>query len=154
MPRGQQGRCPPEGNLGNLLHAGFGFGRIISWCPLTPSGKSWIRHRFKPCIDSIPEIHGKMVFLYLRQGNVFTPVCHSVHQVPPTWLDILRADTLLGRHLRADIPPWPDTLRADTPREKYMLGDTGNKRALRILLECILVSHVFWFRLGIKTLPM
>ena len=29
--------------------------------------------------------------------------------------------------------------RAGTPREQCMLGDTGNKRAIRILLECILV---------------
>ena len=26
-----------------------------------------------------------------------------------------------------------------TPREQCMLGDTGNKRTVRILLECILV---------------
>ena len=35
------------------------------------------------------------------------------------------------------IPPW-----AGTPTtEQCMLGDTGNKRAVRILLECILVIH-------------
>ena len=28
-----------------------------------------------------------------------------------------------------------------TPQEQCMLGDTGNKRTVRILLECILVNH-------------
>ena len=28
------------------------------------------------------------------------------------------------------------------PQDQYMLGDMGNKRAVRILLECILVTHV------------
>ena len=31
--------------------------------------------------------------------------------------------------------------REHTPQEQCMLGDTGNKRAVRILLECILVAH-------------
>ena len=30
-----------------------------------------------------------------------------------------------------------------TPQEQCMLGDTGNKRAVRILLECILVVLIF-----------
>ena len=37
----------------------------------------------------------------LWQGNVFTPVCHSV---PSRWADLPQADTPLGRH------PWTDTL--------------------------------------------
>ena len=41
-----------------------------------------------------------------------------------------------------DTPPWADTpLGADTPPTHCMLGDTGNKRALRILLEWILVVN-------------
>ena len=45
-----------------------------------------------------------------------------------------------NRHLpRADTQPrGPDTPRSRHP-PKCMLGDTGNKRAVRILLECILV---------------
>ena len=31
----------------------------------------------------------------------------------------------------------------NTPRELCMLGDTGNKRAVRILLECILVIVIY-----------
>ena len=65
---------------------------------------------------------------------------------------------------RADTPPWeqtpppgadtpsppsweqtPDTplIRSRHPPEQCMLGDTGNKRAVRILLECILVHNSF-----------
>ena len=51
------------------------------------------------------------------------------------------------------VPPWACTPpqvhpRAGTPpgqvhpQDQYMLGDMGNKRAVRILLECILVTHV------------
>ena len=54
-------------------------------------------------------------------GQVHTPGRYTHQQVHP----------LAGTHT----PP-----RAGTPlRELCMLGDTGNKRAVRILLECILV---------------
>ena len=51
----------------------------------------------------------------LRQGNVFTPVCHSVH---------------MGG---SAIPP------GQTAPLCSACWDTVNKRAVRILLECILV---------------
>ena len=62
--------------------------------------------------------------MYLRQGNVFTPVYHSVH-----WGCM--ADTSLGKH-----PPWADTLPRQTPpgRQRRPLQWT-----VCILLECILV---------------
>ena len=41
----------------------------------------------------------------------------------------------LGRQPPRQTPP----PRSRHPREQCMLGDTGNKRAVRILLECILV---------------
>ena len=50
-----------------------------------------------------------------------------------------------GRHpprTRARHPPPPGS-EAGTPREQCMLGDTENKRAVRILLECILVTSFF-----------
>ena len=63
-------------------------------------------------------------------------------QVPPRQVHP-RAGTLpgqvhpLGRYTpRAGTPPWTGT---PLPREQCMLGDTANKRAVRILLECILV---------------
>ena len=60
----------------------------------------------------------------LRQGNVFTPVCHSVHGGGGSAL--LHA----GIH-----PPW-----ADTPPPR-ILWDMVNKQAVRILLACILVMR-------------
>ena len=58
----------------------------------------------------------------LRKGNVFTPVCDSVHRdevyIPP---DTLPGRHPLGRHpprqapSQADIPPQTDTPQADTP---------------------------------------
>ena len=44
------------------------------------------------------------------------------------------ADTLLSRHPPKQTPPL-----SRHPPVQCMLGDTGNKRAVRILLECILV---------------
>ena len=64
-------------------------------------------------------------------------VSHSVHRwgcLPQCMMGYIpqeAADT----PLEADTPP-PE---ADTPSVQCMLGDTGNKRAIRILLECILV---------------
>ena len=84
----------------------------------------------------------------LRQGNVFTPVCHFVH----------RARGVSATHPQADSPP------GQTPPTQCMLGytpppcpvhagihtplpsacwDTVNKRSVRILLECILVLKNF-----------
>ena len=67
-------------------------------------------------------------------------------QIPPGSRHPLGSRPLLG----ADTPPgsrspWEQTPpRADPPpsREQCMLEDTGNKRAVRILLECILVFYV------------
>ena len=68
----------------------------------------------------------------LGQGYVFTRVCDSVHGGGPALV-------------HAGIPP----LGVDTPRKKpgrpppvCMLGDIRNMRAVRILLECILVSEI------------
>ena len=40
-------------------------------------------------------------------------------------------------------PGTPPRTRYTPPREQCVLGDTGNKRAVRILLECILVYQTF-----------
>ena len=81
----------------------------------------------------------------LRQGNVFTPVCHSVHGgclpqcmlgYTPPQADTPRADTSPGRHLQ-QTPPWEDTPLGQTPPplpSRRLL-----QRTVRILLECILV---------------
>ena len=57
----------------------------------------------------------------LGQGNIFAPVCHSVHGG--------------GGVPQAGTPPGQVHPRA--------CWDTVNKRAVRILLECILVHNSF-----------
>ena len=102
----------------------------------------------------------------LRQGNVFTPICHSVHMPPPQadtpWADKPPwADTPTpGRHLSRQTTPLGQTpLVADTPVGRHlpvqcMLGDTINKWAVRILLECNLVGQIFDHMTGkSKTVP-
>ena len=86
----------------------------------------------------------------LRQGNVFTSVCHSVHRegcladTPPLWT--------LGRHPPVDpgqTPPWADIHNGQTPLppgQKPPWADTppGRRllqRTVHILLECILVQY-------------
>ena len=81
----------------------------------------------------------------LGQGNIFAPVCHSVHggicpiacwDIPP------------GPEAGTPPPPGPEAgtppPRADTPWDQRQVSlprsrDTGNKRAVRILLQCNLV---------------
>ena len=78
----------------------------------------------------------------LGQGYVFTRFCDSVHWgsasvhagIPPT-----REQTPWG----ADTTPGSRHPRADNLLEQCMLGDTGNKRAVCILLECNLVLKFF-----------
>ena len=91
----------------------------------------------------------KVYSLSLRQGNVFTPVCHSVHRGV--------ADPPGAPTPRANIPrsrlPWEQTSpgsrppRSRHPPAQCMLEGTGNKWAIRILLECILVIDIrfLWF---------
>ena len=63
------------------------------------------------------------------EGYVFTPVCHSVHGgcLP---------QCMLGYTPRQEQTP-PGSRH---PSVEYMLGHTGNKRAVRILLARILVE--------------
>ena len=123
----------------------------------------------------------------LGQGNIFVPVCHSVHgggvvvclsacwdttplalqtpprsrhptpweQTPPTgtrpspWDQTPPgADTPWDHNPPHDQTPTP---RDQTPPGQCMLGDTGNKRAVRILLECNLVLTIFRIDLNFPT---
>ena len=60
----------------------------------------------------------------LRQGNIFTSICHSVHRL-------------------GGMPGGGHAWLAHTPpRPQQILRDTVNERAVRILLECILVFKV------------
>ena len=112
--------------------------------------------------------------MFVCEGYVFTRVCHSVHgggvcpiacwDTPPrpeagtphSWSRHPPLGTR-GRHPpgpeAGTPPPEQTTLGADTPRDQRqvpppvqcMLGDTGNKRAVRILLECNLVLHRMFY---------
>ena len=76
------------------------------------------------------------------QGYVFTRVCNSVHGGGS-------ASVHAGTPPRSR-PPWEQT-----PREQCMLGDAGNKRAVRILLECILVLNLFFsFKFFLFLIPI
>ena len=92
------------------------------------------------------------VILFMGEGCL--PQCMLGYTPPEA--DLPGADTPGSRHLprsshppKEQTPPGADTPPADTPWEQTlpappaqcMLGDTGNKRAGRILLECILVSE-------------
>ena len=67
------------------------------------------------------------------QGNIFLPVCHFVYMGCLLYWQL--APPLEGT------PPWPGKppRQIHPPKEQWMLGDTGNKQAVCILLECILV---------------
>ena len=112
-------------------------------------------------ITSAKLVHSRLAkkyFIYCSQqscGNIFTPVCNSVHgggvKTPPLgrhhpWVDTHPGQTLplpgqtppLGRPLQADTP-WAETpLGRHTPLHSAC-WDTVNKRAVGIILECILV---------------
>ena len=104
------------------------------------------------------------------EGYVFTPVCQSfcsqregvsapIHagiQTPPPDQRQTHPGTR-GRHpsqtrgrpnprdqRQAPITPTPPPDQRQTPPEQCMLGDTGNKREVRILLECIRVETIVW----------
>ena len=100
------------------------------------------------------EVWGKVIFLHLSVilftgGSTWAGTPWQVHpqagthprQVPPRQVHSLgrytsQTGTLpMGRYtLLTGTPPW----------EQCMLGDMGNKQAVCILLECILVSLCFF----------
>ena len=75
----------------------------------------------------------------LRQGNVFTPVCHSVHRgvsVPAcTTGHMTRGVSVQGISVWESLSRW-----VETPGQK---PPYRNEWAVCILLECILVSSIF-----------
>ena len=128
-------------------------------------GKSWIRHCF--CIFPIlywirahwPWTRCPLLVQFLfnvGQGNVFTPVCHSVI------VGGCSPQCMLGYTPPGQTPPWADTPLSsacwDTPPAQCILGYTPPSptqcmlgytwlllRTVRILLECILVIFMqFW----------
>ena len=88
------------------------------------------------------------------QGNIFTPVCHSVHR--GVCLSACWDTTPPGAHPleQTPHPPRPDPPGADPPGANPpgtrppptpgRLQHTVYERPVRILLECILVSELFF----------
>ena len=80
----------------------------------------------------------------LGQGNIFTPVCHSVHRGGRAWLlwggHAWSLGGMRGRSGGVCVVA-PGGCAWDTTRH----GDTVNERAVRILLECILVNRKYLY---------
>ena len=99
--------------------------------PPAPSTKctvpfAWVVSSFRTLLPPANEVWGKVIFLHLCV-ILFTGGGSAWAGTP-----------LAGTHPQAGThPPWQVH-----PREQCMLGDTGYKRAVRILLECILVESM------------
>ena len=75
------------------------------------------------------------------EGYVFTPICQSFCSLGGVCPRCTSSPAIRGRLP----PPTPDQRQTPPPLpEQCMLGNTGNKRAVRILLECILVLTCLW----------
>ena len=83
----------------------------------------------------------------LREGNVFTPVCHSVHSGVSVQGGLcpegsLPGGSLSGRSLSMGVSvqggPCPGGPLSGRP------PPNGNEQMVHILLECILVSENIW----------
>ena len=139
--------CAPPGipNSFNFMQFLENFGKIVCWCPPrgvgTPSfGKSWIRHCF---INNNCERRKEETYRWINQAKYFT--IYSV-TVTKTNQNFYRLQTkFLGKviflHLfvilfSGGVHGWWGVHR--------IWQDTVNERAVRILLECILViNYVF-----------
>ena len=73
----------------------------------------------------------------LGQGNIFTPVCHSVHGGGES--------ACTGSLYPGKSAPGRGGLHPGVgkPPPHWILRDTVNERAVRILLECILVFFTY-----------
>ena len=100
---------------------------------LPPANEVWGKVIFSvACVKN--SVHGGGTRAGTPPGQVHPPGRYT----PPRQVHPLGRYTPLGRY-----PPWAGTPpgQLHPPREQCMLGDTGNKRAVRILLECILVCR-------------
>ena len=86
--------------------------------------------RLYNCVQSITTARKQS----LGQGNVFTPVCRSVHRGEGVSVrGVSLEETPPERDLPKQRPPWTETLHPLC----------GKERAARILMECILLWNVF-----------
>ena len=102
-----------------VWHIAMTAGTHYTWCLITYTRKV-LHSRF---ITARKESLG--------EGNIFAPVCHSVHSGGGS------------ASVHAGIPPWTRHPPEQTPPAQCMLGDTVNKQTVCILLECNLVSKKF-----------
>ena len=98
---------------------------------LPPANEVWGKVIFSvACVKNSVHRRGEYLGRYTPCGQVQPRgQVHPPRQVHPPWA---------GISPRQVHPPGQVH-----PREQCMLGDTGNKRAVRILLECILVYKIF-----------
>ena len=114
----------------------------------TSRGNYWNYFR-KPCISPTNDVVIILIFCHIKslnswnflvtarkrslgQGNVLTPVCHSVHK---------GGFASGGICIQGGLHPgdlYPRGLGRPPPQQ--ILRDTVNKRAVHILLECILAT--------------
>ena len=125
---------------------------VMNFFLFTARKRSLRRLCFYTCLSVILFTGGEVPGQVHPPGR-YTPPWAGTH--PPRAGTPPDRYTPLGRYTPlAGTPPRQVHPLADTPTpEQCMLGDTGNKRAVRILLECILVfinfTHkVFWNRMG------
>ena len=98
---------------------------------------------FQQCIDPVLLLHKFYLLPHANEvceGYVFTPVCQSFCSQGGVSAPVHAGiHTVPGRHPLGRHPPPP---QADISPGQCMLGDTGHKRVVRILLECILVHNI------------
>ena len=86
----------------------------------------------------------------LGQGNVFTPVCHSVHRRGSAFRGDLHPEGGLHPGGSASIGGSASKgglhrrLGGGSRTPHWILWDTVNERTVRILLECILVEAILF----------
>ena len=83
----------------------------------------------------------------LEQGNMCQEFCFTGEVcLIACWDTLLPRDQATTWDQRQASPSEPDTpqTRGRHPQVQWMLGDTGNKRAVRILLECNLFQNIFF----------
>ena len=110
----------------------------------------WYCRTYATCCGYLPpanEVWGKVIFSQVCVKNSvhggvylgrYPP--HQVHPPGPGTPPWASTPPRPGTSPDQVHPPGPGTPpRPGSPPEQCMLGDTGNKRAVRILLECILV---------------
>ena len=129
---------------------------------LSPANEVWGKVIFlEACVKNSVHRRGRGQYLgRYPPGTRYTPwdqVSHQDQVHPPDQVTppgtrytprtrYIPPGTRYTPQTRYPPPPWPGTPRDQVqppPPEQRRLGNTGNKRAVSILLECILVPYVY-----------